>query len=74
MGGKFCVFGGSVDATFTALESPSRIALDWRFRNWPDGAVSKVGPTHSNSLHCVTTPTLFFIHFSLGFRDCGFRV
>ncbi|EIE26952.1 hypothetical protein COCSUDRAFT_21985 [Coccomyxa subellipsoidea C-169] len=42
VGGKFCVFGGSVDATFSALESPSRIALDWRFRNWPDGAVSKV--------------------------------
>lgn len=43
MGGKFSIFGGSVDATFTALEAPSRIALDWRFRNWPDGAVSKVG-------------------------------
>ena len=48
MGGKFSIFGGSVDATFTALEAPSRIALDWRFRNWPDGAVSKVGQYSSD--------------------------
>ncbi|CAL8468942.1 g8483 [Coccomyxa elongata] len=42
VGGKFSIFGGSVDATFTALEAPSRIALDWRFKNWPDSVVSKV--------------------------------
>lgn len=43
VGGKFSIFGDSVEATFTALQEPSCIALDWRFKSWPDGAVSKVG-------------------------------
>ena len=41
-GGRFSIYGGSVEATFTALEEPSQINMDWRFRNWPDGSVSKV--------------------------------
>jgi activator of HSP90 ATPase len=43
VGGKFSIFGGSVEATFTEVQEPNRLALDWRFKNWPDGAVSKVG-------------------------------
>lgn len=42
VGGKFSIFGGSVDATFTQLEAPHRIALDWRFRSWPEAAMSQV--------------------------------
>ena len=42
VGGKFSIYGGSVEATFTALEEPSQIDMDWRFRNWPDGTLSKV--------------------------------
>ena len=42
VGGKFSIYGGSVEATFTALEEPSQIDMDWRFGNWPDGSVSKV--------------------------------
>ena len=40
-GGKFAIFGGSVEAIFTALEAPKQLALDWRFKSWPDGALSK---------------------------------
>lgn len=42
VGGKFSIYEGSVDATFTALEAPSQIGMDWRFKSWPDGCVSKV--------------------------------
>jgi activator of HSP90 ATPase len=42
VGGKFSIYGGAVDATFTALEAPLQIGMDWRFKSWPDGCVSKV--------------------------------
>ena len=42
-GGAFSIYGGSVEATFTDMEAPNRLALDWRFKSWPDGATSKVG-------------------------------
>lgn len=44
MGGAFRIYGDSIQATFTALEAPHRLALDWRFKSWPDGASSKVRP------------------------------
>ena len=42
MGGAFRIYGDSIQATFTALEAPHRLALDWRFKSWPDSAMSKV--------------------------------
>ena len=42
VGGTFSIYGGSVEAVFTALEPPSLIAMDWRFKNWPDNTTSKV--------------------------------
>ena len=48
VGGKFSIYGGSVEATFTALQEPSQIDMDWRFRNWPDGSVSKVHAASHN--------------------------
>ena len=42
VGGTFSIYGRSVEAKFTALEPPSKIALDWRFKNWPDNTTSKV--------------------------------
>jgi uncharacterized protein YndB with AHSA1/START domain len=44
VGGAFRIYGDSIQATFTALEAPHRLALDWRFKSWPDGASSKVRP------------------------------
>ncbi|KAK9811156.1 hypothetical protein WJX73_007263 [Symbiochloris irregularis] len=41
-GGAFEIFGGTVIGTFTELQEFNRIALDWRFKNWEDSAVSKV--------------------------------
>ena len=48
MGGRFEIFGGAVEGSFTSLEAPSALCLDWRFKNWPDGVVSKV-----RSLPCL---------------------
>ena len=42
VGGKFSIYGGAVEATFTTLQEPTQIDMDWRFGNWPDGSVSKV--------------------------------
>ena len=42
VGGTFSIYGGSVEAKFTALEPPSKIGMDWRFKNWPDNTTSKV--------------------------------
>lgn len=42
VGGRFSIYDGSVEAIFTALDAPSQIAMDWRFKNWPEGCVSKV--------------------------------
>lgn len=42
VGGTFEIFGGAVIGTFTQLQEPTLIGLDWRFRNWEDSAVSKV--------------------------------
>ena len=38
-----------MEGTFTALEAPSAFSLDWRFKNWPDGVVSKVRATAHES-------------------------
>ena len=42
MGGRFEIFGGAVEGTFTAIDAPKTLTLDWRFKNWPDDVVSKV--------------------------------
>ena len=42
VGGEFEIFGGSVIGKFTELDRDRRIALDWHFRNWEEGVVSKV--------------------------------
>ncbi|CAK0780341.1 hypothetical protein CVIRNUC_005018 [Coccomyxa viridis] len=42
VGGTFSIYGGSVEAKFTTLEPPSKIGMDWRFKNWPDNTTSKV--------------------------------
>ena len=42
VGGTFDIFSGAVVGTFTKLQEPDCISLDWRFRNWEDAAVSKV--------------------------------
>lgn len=41
-GGAYRLFAGTVDATFVELTPPARIVLDWRFKDWPDGALSRV--------------------------------
>jgi len=42
VGGKMSMFGGSISATFTALEPHRLVELDWRFSSWGDDCVSKV--------------------------------
>lgn len=46
VGGAFSIFGGSVRATFTKLEAPHTICLDWRFTSWQEKDMSKVGPLY----------------------------
>lgn len=45
-GGAYKLFAGAVDASFVELHAPdrnsARIVLDWRFKDWPDGALSRV--------------------------------
>jgi len=41
-GGKFSMFGGSIEGTFRELQAPNLIDMDWRFSSWPDGAISRV--------------------------------
>lgn len=41
-GGHFEIFGGAVVGSFTHLDEPKQIKLDWQFRNWEDSSVSKV--------------------------------
>lgn len=41
-GGKFSMFGGSIEGAFRELQPPSTIDMDWRFSSWPDGATSRV--------------------------------
>ena len=43
VGGKFSMFGGSVQGSYEELTPFSRLRLDWRFGNWPDDAKSQVG-------------------------------
>lgn len=42
VGGRFSMFGGSIEGSFIALEADKRIEMAWRFSNWEDGASSKV--------------------------------
>jgi hypothetical protein len=42
-GGEFQMFGGSVVGKFLLLKPFSEILLEWRFRNWKESDVSKVG-------------------------------
>ncbi|KIZ07471.1 Activator heat shock protein ATPase [Monoraphidium neglectum] len=41
-GGAFTWFGGSVEGTFTELEPPRRILMNWRFSSWGEGVASRV--------------------------------
>jgi len=41
-GGAYKLFGGAVDAAFAEVDAPNRMALSWRFRDWPEGATSRV--------------------------------
>ncbi|KAL4435457.1 hypothetical protein ABPG77_006219 [Micractinium sp. CCAP 211/92] len=41
-GGRFAMFGGSVQGTYRELEQDARLVLDWRFSNWEEGVFSRV--------------------------------
>ncbi|KAI7840914.1 hypothetical protein COHA_005346 [Chlorella ohadii] len=41
-GGKFSLYGGSVQGVFREVVPNQRIVMDWRFSNWEDGAYSRV--------------------------------
>lgn len=40
-GGQFEIFGGSVIGKFVELKEGKEVVLDWRFRNWQEGDISK---------------------------------
>lgn len=42
-GGEFQMFGGSVVGKYLALKPYIDIQMEWRFRNWREADVSKVG-------------------------------
>jgi activator of HSP90 ATPase len=41
-GGAYRLYGGAVQATVVEATPPTRLVLDWRFQDWPDGCVSLV--------------------------------
>jgi hypothetical protein len=45
VGGKCTMFGGSIEAEFTAFEPPTAFTQRWRFRSWPQGHYSTVKMT-----------------------------
>ena len=64
VGGTFSIYGGSVEAKFTALEPPSQIAMDWRFKNWPDNTKSKVLKLCSRNLPSSCIPVIHAVSSS----------
>lgn len=65
-GGAFRLFAGAVDASFVELSPPNRLILDWRFKDWAEGALSRViidlaEPSEGTTIATVThtgVPTL----------------
>ena len=59
-GGAYKLFGGAVDASFVSLDPAAHaITLAWRFKDWPDGATSRVvialdEPTEGTTVATVT--------------------
>ncbi|KAI3425185.1 hypothetical protein D9Q98_008954 [Chlorella vulgaris] len=41
-GGRFMMFGGSVQGVFREVEPNRRLVLDWRFSNWEDDVFSRL--------------------------------
>eukprot|EP00996_Jenningsia_fusiforme_P001813 NODE_2673_length_1144_cov_58.876712_g2451_i0.p1 GENE.NODE_2673_length_1144_cov_58.876712_g2451_i0~~NODE_2673_length_1144_cov_58.876712_g2451_i0.p1 ORF type:complete len:348 (+),score=81.81 NODE_2673_length_1144_cov_58.876712_g2451_i0:70-1044(+) len=42
VGGSYEVLNGNIAGTFTAVDAPKSLALDWRLSDWPSGVTSKV--------------------------------
>lgn len=47
VGGRFSMFGGSVQGSYVELQPFTKLQLDWRFGNWPDDCKSQVSDMHS---------------------------
>jgi activator of HSP90 ATPase len=41
-GGAFNLYAGAVQAKVVEVDPPARLLLDWRFADWPEGALSRV--------------------------------
>ncbi|EFN53803.1 hypothetical protein CHLNCDRAFT_53624 [Chlorella variabilis] len=82
-GGRFSMFGGSVQGVYREVQPNSRILLDWRFSNWEDGVFSRLELCFDEPDKGNTTVTLkqtgipdadrFGNHDVVGVTEAGWR-
>lgn len=82
-GGRFSMYGGSVQGVFRELSQNTRLLLDWRFSNWEEGVYSRVElrfeePDKGNTLVTLTQTGIpdadaYGHHDVVGVTETGWR-